>query len=226
MLLLVGCQRTDINERAKIIFGDSRQLQLINVLARGNFSRADYILKTLPIDLPGTNGGTVLWWEACEKNFDGFEYLLRKGADPNKLVSDEKNTMEYCAEASDPRFLESILKYGGKVNLVGSFSGETPIAVAVMASNEANIEFLLRNGAELNFSDTQGDTPLSLSLLANHFDLAVFLLKRGADPNKRNKAGLNAFDFLERWKRTPDHPLYPSYTNAVKAFEQRKNQGK
>jgi ankyrin repeat protein len=222
LLLLTGCRRTETVLHPGDIFQNPTQLELLEVLAKKKFARADAILKTEPVDLPGTNGGTILWWQAYVGNYDAFLYLLERGANPNALVSDTINTMEFCAERSDPRFLQSAIKHGGKANLVGTFSGQTPIYSAILSGPMTNILILISNGADLNFSDYSGETPLTLALGGNQFDYAVLLLNHGADPTKRNRAGFNAYDFLAQWQRGSDHPLHQLYTNAVRAFEEKR----
>src|SRR6266700_3310594 len=66
--------------RPENVFTNTTQLELVAALAETNLHRADTILKGLALEERGTNGATVLWWEANVGNFEAFDYLLGKGA--------------------------------------------------------------------------------------------------------------------------------------------------
>lgn len=205
--------------RAKDVFTNTAPLQLIAALAETNFAGAGAILKNLPVNSHGTNGATVLWWQANVGNFDAFEYLLKKGARPGDLVTDARNTLELCAKQDDPRFLEAAIKHGGNVNMIGYFTQQTPIYAAILARRKANVELLLKNGAYLNVSDPTGITPLLWASEARAFDLVVLLLKHGADPEIRDNNGFSALHVLREVNPKAGDPLYDSYTEAIRLLE-------
>jgi ankyrin repeat protein len=205
--------------KAKDVFTNTAQLQLIAALAETNFSRADDILKSLPVDTRATNGGTVLWWEANLGNFDAFAYLLRKGAKPGLAVTDTYNTLELCAKQEDPRLLAAAVEHGGNANLIGDFTGQTPIYSAILARRTANVQLLIKNNACLNVSEPTGITPLIWASDAKAFDLVVLLLKHGANPSARDNSGFSALDILQKLHPKADHPMYESYVEAMKLLQ-------
>ena len=175
--------------RAQSVFTNSEQLKLIAALAETNFVAAEQLLKSIPIDFKGTNGGTVLWWEANVGNFAAFDYLLKKGAKPVQWITDTYNTLELCAMQDDPRFLQAVIIYGANINTIGHFTHQTAIFSAINARIYANVEILIEKGAHLNVADPTGITPLIWASESRAFDLMVLLLKHGANPGFGSRAG-------------------------------------
>ena len=221
-VVLWACQthsESILATRATNVFTNAAQLRLIGALAETNFARADAILKDMSVDFPGTNNGTVLCWQANVGNFDAFEYLLKKGANPGRVVTDTYSTMELCAKQEDPRLLQAAIVHGGRINTIGYFTRQTPIYAAIIARRRINVEILVQNGAYLNVSDPTGITPLIWASECRAFDLVVLLLKHGADPQARDNKGFNALQVLREVNPKPGDPLYDSYREAISLLE-------
>jgi ankyrin repeat protein len=206
----------------KDIFTNKAQIELVAVLNRKDFKRADDILKSLPIDERGINGGTILWWEAGVGDFEAFEYLLKKGAKLGQgSPKNTYNTVELSVKQEDLRFLKSVIEYHGNINMIGYFTRQTPIYAAILSRQNNNVKMLIKNGAYLNIVDPSGFTPLLWAANASAFDLVPMLLSHGADPSVRDLAGFSALDILHaaQVRIKTDHPLYNSYIEAVKVLE-------
>ena len=68
------------------------------------------------------------------------------------------------------------------------------------------VDYLLRNGADINFKSTndqaapKGSTPLFIVASYNgSIGMTKFLLRRGADKNIKNSAGETAHDVAEKY---------------------------
>jgi ankyrin repeat protein len=155
---------------AEKVFSDRFQLDLINALKNKEFPRVDALIHGGNIDAAATNGETVLWWEANVGDFDAFEYLLKKGANPVCQVLNGLNITEVCAAQTDTRFLLSDLRHGANVNMISSFYRQTPIFAAIMYRNLKNTELLLDSGAYCDVSNDMGETPV---VFAGHIQASI-----------------------------------------------------
>ena len=83
------------------------------------------------------------------------------------------------------------------VNAVTKFK-DTPLHYACWKGQTATANFLLDNGAFVNFNT--GDyknTPLHLACWSGHVSTAQLLLEHGADRTLRNRFGLTAFHYAK-----------------------------
>ena len=171
-------------------FPDHRVRELARAAADGNRTVIDKLLaKGVNINATGIQNVTPLWWSIIVYNWDGFDYLLSRGADPNIQPVGNQNVMDLAAMAKDHEFLEAAVKAGGNVNLVSRFNGDTPIFSAIIGRSLKNIKLLLAHGADINFQNPNGVTPLIAAADINGYRMAYFLLKHGADPTLKTKTG-------------------------------------
>ena len=89
--------------------------------------------------------------------------------------------MSEAARSEDIWFLQTVLKHKGDVNLVSKQDKETPLFAAVASRRVANVELVLKSGANINAQEMQGNTALKLAWYFNQFDIMMYLLNAGAD---------------------------------------------
>ena len=67
-----------------------------------------------------------------------------------------KNTLHYCVENDSTKIAVLVLKADKGLVDTRDNEGYTPLHLAVIASNELMIKFLIKNGAKLNSIDNEG----------------------------------------------------------------------
>ena len=156
------------------------------------------------------NGKTPLLVAVESNNLEGVIALLDAGADPF-LTTDQNTTSLMMAAGAGlnpadavpegqivaaTKIAKLLVEKGVKVNAVGSFGWTALHAAAYHGRNEI-IDFLIKNGANMNTMDKFGQTPLSISYAivtegvgdnydqtprTYHRDTADLLLSLGATP--------------------------------------------
>ncbi len=85
--------------------------------ANGDTNKIDKLLaKGVDINAVGKDNCTPLGWTLVEGNKVGFEYLLKKGADPNGPAGDGETILTRAIRMKDPFFLDAALSHGGNPN--------------------------------------------------------------------------------------------------------------
>uniref|UniRef100_A0A8D2JSE2 Ankyrin repeat and LEM domain containing 1 n=1 Tax=Sciurus vulgaris TaxID=55149 RepID=A0A8D2JSE2_SCIVU len=110
------------------------------------------------------------------------EELLRRGADPNLVLSDGAAAMHLAAGARHPRGLRclgALLRGGGDPN-ARSAEALTPLHVAAAWGCRRGLELLLSQGADPALRDQDGLRPLDLAVQQGHPDCARLLRELGS----------------------------------------------
>jgi ankyrin repeat protein len=171
---------SNVSGRAAEIFTDLRVRAIAEAGARGDVRALERLVKEgAPVDSPGRLGLTPAWWAIRNRNLKGFEWLLAHGARPNPDV-ESMTVMEMAAAYEDSAFLEIALRYKPDLNLVGRFTGKSPLNTAITYVRQRNLELLIGAGADLN--QQLGGVPLLEAAFGGRFDYVYMLLKAGADP--------------------------------------------
>ena len=148
---------------------DNSITRLEKILSQpGNINSKPYMIELDRTNFPALH-------TAChEVNFAAVKLLVEHGADVNNTKS-TKNTSPLIASLSSPGFSEDRLwLYGKRFEIA---------------------EYLVNQGAEVNYRDFHGSTALSYALRSNvapknieveqrQFDFVMFLLEKGAEPDQ------------------------------------------
>jgi ankyrin repeat protein len=107
----------------------------------------------------------------------------------------ERERLHRAAEAGDVPAVQDLVGRGYPLNAFDEL-GKTPLHYAVLGEHFAVIDYLLRNGADLNAHDERmiGDTPLGEAASTCSLKMARLLVESGADPTVRGWMQLNAVD--------------------------------
>uniref|UniRef100_A0A8D2DVQ4 Ankyrin repeat and LEM domain containing 1 n=1 Tax=Sciurus vulgaris TaxID=55149 RepID=A0A8D2DVQ4_SCIVU len=117
-----------------------------------------------------------------EEEPGAVEELLRRGADPNLVLSDGAAAMHLAAGARHPRGLRclgALLRGGGDPN-ARSAEALTPLHVAAAWGCRRGLELLLSQGADPALRDQDGLRPLDLAVQQGHPDCARLLRELGS----------------------------------------------
>jgi len=173
------------------VFKNKDIIKIIEFINKKDFAALDKLLLDVPIDSRETSGETILWWQANIGNLEGFNYLLRKGANPSMQVSDGPNILELCAMQENVGFIKAALKHGANLNMISQFDRVTPIFAAVLHRRYENVKFMVDSNACIDVADTMGTTPVLLASDHGSYNIVVFLLEKGANPLWKNIQGHN-----------------------------------
>lgn len=118
------------------------------------------------------------------------ELLLQHGA-RTEVEDTEGHTPLYTAlETGRTQIAELLLKQGAR------FEPDQMLLAMARAgvADRDTLDFLVRRGADPDFSGPEGWTPLTLALAAQNRKLARFLIDLQADVNKPNSEGVRPLD--------------------------------
>lgn len=92
--------------------------------------------------------------------------------------------------------LLAMLKVGVNINAPAYFDEAPVIKISnnatTLSANIEQLQFLAKNGADLNIKNSQGYTPLMLAVLKNNIDMVRALLEAGADTSVTDNKGRTA----------------------------------
>lgn len=157
------------------------------------------------INLPKSNGRTVIFDLVTENNLDLIKIFVNAGIDLN-IVDNEENTplsymidhgLKITNQREKEQFLERLvflLKFRVDVNTVDS-ERRTVFHKAVMANNLEVVEKLLTKKTDLNIRDKQGRTALHHTQWKGNYKIARLLISAGADINAADYAGFTILNY-------------------------------
>lgn len=125
---------------------------------------------------------TPLWYAvAWGRNMDLARYLLENGADPN-------NCMWAAVWDQNLTMAQMLRDFGADIDPV--FHDETPLLLCVKSKRLKPLSWLVQNGANINFQDSEGRSPLHFAVKRDYTLAQVReLLDLGADASSRANNG-------------------------------------
>ena len=76
-------------------------------------------------------------------------------------------------------------------------AGKTPLYYATLRGNLEVVKLLLESGCECDHLNSFGDTPLITATVNKRLDLVKILLDAGADPQRTDRNGNSALNFID-----------------------------
>ena len=131
------------------------------------------------------------------------EELLRLGMDISASDQHGMKFMHWAARFENTHYLKLGVRFGGSVDAINTKkkTNPTPIFEAINAIELSNVEYLIKEGANINVVNSSGETPLIVAAGLNRYDIVYILLEAGAD-----------FRVKDNWGKTV---LYPLKNNAI-----------
>jgi len=159
----------------------SRGVRMVELLLDQGFDPRPLFVTPTGKTLPSVN---AVWFAATwGKNRDVMKLLVKRGAKPLGLFA--------AAYQEDIGTLKLLLKLGA--NIDEQAEDETPLLHAVKWRRCKSAEFLLKAGADVNFTDKKGRTALHIALDRDYDPSFVRLLvKHGASRQSTDAAGVSA----------------------------------
>ena len=196
MILFTGCNmRTPGREYYPEIYFEGSQLTMAQAIFNDDAGELKKLLKqeTINISVPGKEGYTLLLYAIEISRYKMMELLLEYGADPN--VISPTMYVPGAGKQSDPsydipihtacynkypiKYLKLLVKHGANVN---ENRQKSPLFRAINSRDEGKINFLLKNGADVNIQAKYGTTSLITAAELSWFEMVERLLDLGADP--------------------------------------------
>ena len=177
---------------------DSENLRF--AIACGNLANIKYLIeKADESQYFSEKGIGLLHWAAAD-NADPalISFLLEKGFDVNRTDDFNQTPLIFWARSSkNMEILRVLLNAGAGINHKAT-KGHTPLIWAIRSLNvtQENALSLIKMRADVNLADEEGKTPLmwAASYEGKH-DTVKALLQAGARADKKDRAGLTAFDY-------------------------------
>jgi len=155
------------------------------------FAGADVNAVRIIIDDGEEFHATPLWYAvAWGRNYDLARLLLENGARP------DDNAVGSAIWDQDLRTAELLRTHGASIDHVSR--GETPLLRTVKARRLKLLKWLVDNGADINFQDTDGFSALHYTARGSHTLVqSEELLSYGAKPQLKAKDGSTAISLAE-----------------------------
>eukprot|EP00002_Diphylleia_rotans_P014085 TRINITY_DN2741_c0_g1_i1.p1 TRINITY_DN2741_c0_g1~~TRINITY_DN2741_c0_g1_i1.p1 ORF type:complete len:840 (+),score=152.61 TRINITY_DN2741_c0_g1_i1:47-2566(+) len=125
----------------------------------------------------------------CDYGFsDIAEYLLEKGADPNREEEYMNTPLLIASNKGHPNVVEVLLKRGANPKYKGLFGHAALLLSAEMGYLDI-VKLLIQFGADVNVQDADGYSALHYAAMRRHDEVAIFLIDQGANVWLQNLDG-------------------------------------
>ena len=185
-------------------FFDSKDIKLLNPLKERVTNKIDdkeIVNQKVQEFLPAFKGEiSALSCALYFNNKNAFLNLLEEKADPNLVLGSGRTLMHYASEIRDTYYLETLIQFGGDVNIKNKKNlwKPTPIFHAVMAGNVQAVDVLLSAGVDLEYKNSMNETVLLVAAGLLDYDMTYFLLCEGADYYAEDNMGDSLYEILTK----------------------------
>lgn len=193
------CARRSLDEA----YRNPQAVALVKAAVHGDVETVTRLAAAVPGLVNTREDGAVppLLWTICADNVEGFEALLKAGADPHlggnghgpgdgkghgrmedgTLIREGWSAMLLAAGSGNPAFLRLALRYGGDVNAAKGkrVAPNQPLLLAAYYGLFDNVKALVAVGADINARDIESTAPEYEIGVGGRFDIAVWLLQQG-----------------------------------------------
>ncbi|MBK9579143.1 MAG: ankyrin repeat domain-containing protein [Fibrobacteres bacterium] len=129
-----------------------------------------------------SDGQTLLMAAAKANSLRLVRRFLSMNADDSARDQEGNTALHHaCQAGADTGILEQLLLNGADPDAKNA-SLETPLHLAVLSKNVANVRVLLRGKIDVDFPDRLGNTPMMRALTSGEEEIALLLKDKGANP--------------------------------------------
>ncbi len=167
-------------------FDNPNALAMACAISKGDADSIDRLIAAgADVNAQGSGENNLLSWCLLVENKDAFVRLLKAGADPNRPLGDDCETVVTLTfgDRVDSSWFELMLDNGLDPDTI-VFGGSTPILVlAAEYKDDSRLRSLIKHrGVNLNARETEFKKTAALSAaMVNRFDNVLVLLEAGAD---------------------------------------------
>lgn len=137
------------------------------------------------VNQPGPDGLTPLHVSAKKGSLVVIKLLLEHGADIEALDKADHSPLATALLARNTLVADYLVKQGAKI----APDSLLQLCVREGQADRDVIDFLVKQGANLNAPDADGNTPLLRAILGGHRVIAKHLVQKGADIDAPDQAG-------------------------------------
>ncbi|HPR37983.1 MAG TPA: ankyrin repeat domain-containing protein [Spirochaetota bacterium] len=167
--------------------------KLIYAAKTGNLKNVQkYIDENFSTDTSDKYGKTIIMLAAASGRYNVAEYLLSKGANPNKSDNKGYTLMHVLAESRSKQalaFMEKVLSSGARTGDTAS-NGETPAAILIRKGNLQGVQLFLEKGDFMPDRNAGGVPAIVYAYKYRQVKIVKLLADKGAKLNvydeKRN----------------------------------------
>ena len=189
--------------RAKSKFYEEIHKDLIQALEKGLIEDVKSILSNFMVDVDcaiGIHGYTSLLMASSHGHKNLVDFLLDKGADPNKANSGGWTPLHFSIYRRHDYVVQLLLQRGSDPNTQAAY-GDSPLYWAAYNGNKFVAELLINRGANILNENRGGNTALHAAAYYGNKDVVKLLLDHGASPKAQNHQGENALALAYRGSR-------------------------
>jgi ankyrin repeat protein len=114
------------------------------------------------------------------ERFDAAEFIMQKGMNPNVMSWQRVTILHDMAQKGFVDKGELLIKYGADLNLIDDAYESTPLGLAVRWGHVEMVNYLLKQGADINKAGTPWATPLAWAKKKMHNEIEERLINAGA----------------------------------------------
>jgi ankyrin repeat protein len=105
--------------------------------------------------------------------------------------------LSYAIQGGNLEMVKESIADGVNIDKIGSMplKENNPVRLAQSMQEEDIVEYLVKNGADVNYADSDGNTQLMYYAFNTRIEMCELLLKRGARIGETNKDGLTALEY-------------------------------
>ena len=137
------------------------------------------------IDLLMSNGAkvpTILKWTQFYyfEDYDGAVYMMDKGMNPNTMSWHHVTILHDMAQKGNIRKAELLVQHGAEIDPIDEEYQSTPLGMASRWGHVEMVEYLIKQGADVNKAGAPWATPLSWASKKGHTQIEELLKNAGA----------------------------------------------
>ena len=163
-------------EAIDVIKSKKENIDIFEAATIGDIETLQKKLSAEEIDSYSTDGFTLLGLASYFAQVETVQFLLDKGADPNKAANNgmKVTPLNSACASSNYAIAELLLKKGADVN-AKQMRGITPLHSAAHNGNIKLAYLLLKHGADINAKSDQNESVVSMAEEKQHKEMVSFL---------------------------------------------------
>ncbi|MFW2403208.1 MAG: ankyrin repeat domain-containing protein [Gammaproteobacteria bacterium] len=175
------------------IVWNGEAMSMASAIGKGDIDTVRLMLRRgVPLNEPDDYGCTPLMYAAEYGKRDIFEWLLRRGADPDFQTEDGSTVlMAAMSVYTDPEIVRALLDRNVAIDVQTS-SGWSALMYAAKESQYEVVRELLDRGAATDLKNQNDESALTIALNGVGTELADMLIDAGAAVNQQDKKGWTA----------------------------------
>jgi ankyrin repeat protein len=136
-----------------------------------------------PVDQPGPEGSTALYWAALHGRTSTVQLLLDAGANPSARTLRNSTPLEVAVGGKHPDVIRLLVDADAEIDVQSDDQGTSPLMIAASSGQTDVVRLLVSRGANPNLKNRAGQTALFSAVKEDQSEIVAILIKAGADVN-------------------------------------------